>query len=251
MFIFKKIVDPIFSPLFLCIIISLIGVFLLWFTKRQKTGKLLVSTSIAILLIFSYSTVSNKMISFLEYQYTPLYNAPSSVKWIVVLGGGHISDPKMPISSQISRESLVRLTEAIRLHREIPQSKLVLCGGKVFDKTPEAQLMYNTAIIMNVSPYNMIMESKSRDTEEQAKLIGTIVKKNRFILVTSALHMPRAIKLFRIAGLTPIPAPTDYITKKKCLSPRDFYPAPGNLDKAERAFHEYIGIIWTKINKTS
>jgi uncharacterized SAM-binding protein YcdF (DUF218 family) len=82
-------------------------------------------------------------------------------------------------------------------------------------------------MIMNISPHNMIMESKSRDTEEQARLVGTIVKKNRFILVTSALHMSRAMNLFRKAGLTPIPAPTGYITNKtKFLSPRDFYPAP-------------------------
>jgi uncharacterized SAM-binding protein YcdF (DUF218 family) len=229
----------------------LTGIFLLWFTKRQKLGKLLVSFGILFLLIFSYSPVSSRLISHLEYQYPPLYTAPSSIKWIVVLGGGHISDSKMPISSQISRESLVRLTEAIRLHREIPQSKLVLCGGKLFDKIPEAQTMYNTAIIMNISPNNIITENKSRDTEEHAKLVKAIVKKNRFILVTSALHMPRAITLFKKAGLSPVPAPAGYITNKKLyLLPRDFYPSPSNLDNAERALHEYVGIIWAKMSKS-
>jgi len=248
MFIFKKIITPLFLPMSLCLILLLTGIFLLWFTQRQKTGKLLVSAGAILLLLLSCGDVSNKLIAPLEYKYPPLSTVPSSVKWIVVLGGGHVSDSKLPVSSQISRESLVRLTEAVRLHREMPQSRLVLSGGKFFDKVPEAQILYRAAKIMNVSPSDMIMESSAKDTEEQARLIRAIVKKQPFILVTSASHMPRAIALFKKYNLSPIPAPTGHLAEKKSyLLPRNFYPLSENIYKAELALHEYLGIIWLKI----
>lgn len=77
MFIFKKIVAPLFLPMSLYLIISLTGISLLWFSKRQKTGKLLVTAGAALLLLLlSYDGVSNKFIAPLSIY--PLCTVPPS-----------------------------------------------------------------------------------------------------------------------------------------------------------------------------
>ncbi len=80
-------------------------------------------------------------------------------------------------------------------------------------------------------------------------VVKEIVGKDKFILVTSASHMPRAIGLFRKYGMDPIPAPTDYMVKERegGLTPRVFFPSAGSLEKAGRAIHEYLGMMWGKV----
>jgi len=68
------------------------------------------------------------------------------------------------------------------------------------------------------------------------------------LLVTSASHMPRSMILFKKLGMHPIPAPTEYQVKgRRGTSPKRFYPTADGLMKAERAFYEYIGLVWTKM----
>lgn len=130
-----------------------------------------------------------------------------SVKWIVVLGGGHTSDPNIPVTSQISDASLVRLIEGVRLHNKIPGSKLVLSGGKVFDAVAESETLEKIAMSIGVKQEDIILESRSKDTADQAQLIKPIVGNDDFILVTSAVHMPRSMAMFKKLGMHPIPPP--------------------------------------------
>jgi uncharacterized SAM-binding protein YcdF (DUF218 family) len=171
-----------------------------------------------------------------------------NVKLIVVLGGGHVSDPKLPITSQISEPSLVRLVEGIRIHRGLPGSKLVLSGGKPFETISNAEIMAGVAIAIGVKNQDLILEDISKDTEDEARLIQEIVGQEQFILVTSASHMPRSMALFKKLEMDPIPAPTDYLVKESLeMNPNKFYPRAENLDRAERAFHEYLGLAWAKL----
>jgi len=74
------------------------------------------------------------------------------------------------------------------------------------------------------------------------------VGNEKFILVTSASHMPRSMALFEKLDMQPIPAPTDYgVRKRQGVSPGMFFPSADNLRKAEKAFHEYLGLAWGKI----
>ncbi|MBW2649390.1 MAG: YdcF family protein [Deltaproteobacteria bacterium] len=92
----------------------------------------------------------------------------------------------------------------------MPESRLVFSGGAVFDPVSEAEVMARAAEIMGVEGDRIILEEISRDTGDQARLVQKIVGDERFILVTSASHMPRSMVLFRKSGMEPIPAPTDY-----------------------------------------
>ena len=258
MFILKKIISVFLYPLPLSLLISFLGLYLLWFTTKQKTGKILISVGLIILTLFSYSVVSNKLLRPLERKYDSFEMRGSSlvsetedepaIKYVVVLGGGHSSDPELPLMSQIGRSSLVRLMEGIRIYRKYLGAKLILSGGIVFDPVPEAEVLARVAIETGVPERDIILESKSKDTKDQAKFIKPIVSNEPFVLVTSASHMPRSMALFKKLGMNPTPSPIGhYVHVGQGLSPHSFFPSTGDLYKSERAIYEYLGLTWSKL----
>ena len=252
MFLFKKIVGPFFFPLSLCLEFFLIGLFLLWFTKKKKVGKIFISVGVTVLILFSYGPVPNLLLRPLENEYPPLSKIKDlpEIRWIVVLGGAHTSDPRMPANSQLSGFSLSRLVEGVRLHYSLPGSKLILSGGALYDPVPEAEVFAEAALALGVKSQNLVLESLSKDTEEEAILIQKIVGNDPFALVTSASHMSRSMALFRKLGMRPIPAPTDYLLKEFHggeISPGMFLPRIKELQKMETAIYEYLGLSWAKL----
>jgi uncharacterized SAM-binding protein YcdF (DUF218 family) len=256
MFLFKKIFAPLFLPLSVIIALLLAGLFLVWFTRKQKTGKIVITMGVMLLIVFSYGFTSDRLLKPLEQRFPPLMidshpvvsGEVSSVKWIVLLGGGHTYDRDLPVTSHISEESLARLTETIRIYKRIRGSKILLSGGAVFDPHPEAKVLSSVAQILNVPSGDIFLDNDSRDTEEQALRIRTIVGRDPFVLVTSAYHMPRAVAIFKKQNMAPIPAPTNHMVRKReNIYPSDFYPSSMGLRKVEISVHEYLGLIWSKI----
>ena len=254
MFIFKKIVSQSFYPLPVSLEISFLGLALLWFTRKQRAGRLLVSFRLLTLTLLSYGAISDQLLGHLENEYEP-YNVNSlnqdsnyRIQFVVVLGGGHISDPTLPITSQIDDSALVRLVEGIRVYRRHPGSRLVLSGGSAFDPIPHAELMARVAKEIGVDENDILIEAQSKDTRDEAHLIKSIVGSSPFVLVTSASHMPRAMALFKKLDLNPIPAPTGHRVKdRQRVHPGMFFPNSIDLRKSERAFHEYLGIRWARL----
>ena len=258
MFILKKIIAGFLFPLPLSILLSLLGLYLLWFTTKQKVGKILVSVSLVILTLFSYRVIADKLLRPLERQYdtfeikssatAPNIGEDSTIKFVVVLGGGHTSDPELPLLSQINSSPLVRLIEGIRIYRKFSGAKLLLSGGGAFDPISEAEVMARIAREMGVSESDIILESKSKDTKDEALFIKPIVGNEPFVLVTTASHIPRSMALFKKLGMNPIAAPIGHSVKdKQVLSHYSFFPNTANLHKTELAIHEYIGMTWAKL----
>ena len=149
---------------------------------------------------------------------------------------------------QIGSSSLARLIEGIRIHHELPGSTLLLSGGAVFDPVPEAETMAAVARMLGVSPDDLVLESQSKDTGQQAQFLQAIIRNDRCVLVSSAIHMPRAMLVFEQKGLRPIPAPTDFGDwMRKETNPYRFFPRAGELRKVETAVHEYLGLLWAKV----
>jgi uncharacterized SAM-binding protein YcdF (DUF218 family) len=170
------------------------------------------------------------------------------VRWIVVLGGGHVADSQLPATGQLSTPSLARLIEGIRIYRRLPQTKLILSGGPGFTNTSDGAIMAQAAQALGVPAAAIVAETAARDTEEQAQLIKPIVQQDQFILVTSANHLPRAMALFQKVGLQPIPAPADFQVKTSLLlTPGYFYPSVEALSKTDRSFYEFWGWWWAKV----
>ena len=72
--------------------------------------------------------------------------------------------------------------------------------------------------------------------------IKSIVGDDPFVLVTSASHMPRSVKLFRHEGLRPLPAPAYY----RCRGESEYLlPRVVNIETCHLAVHEYLGLAWS------
>ena len=258
MFLFKQLVSPLFSPLPLCLEILLLGLFLLWFTRKQNAGKVLVTLGTLLLLLLGTGVISDRLLEPLEYRFPPIsriadFEAPDSVeaepiRWVVVLAGGHTYDPHLPVTCRISRESLVRLVEGIRLYRQLPDCKLLLSGRGFSASFPEAESLAGVARSIGVDPNDLVLESESKDTKDQARGLASILGPDRFALVTSASHMPRALSMMKNMGLHPIPAPTGHqVHKRGGIMPLEPYPDARGLLKAEMALHEYLGLAWARL----
>ncbi len=245
MFFFKKLIVPFLMPFPLGLAMFFAGIFLVWFTKKQKTGKILRTSGILWILFFSLNPVADLLLSPLESAFLKYEPGVQTVKYVVVLGGGHISDQRLPLSSQIGSASLTRLIEGVKIFRENPGSKLIVSGYEGGDKTPHAVIMANIAKSIGVDASDIIIEPRSKDTKDEARMIKDIVMDDPFVLVTSASHMKRAVALFKFHGLSPVPAPTYF--RIKGSDTFTLMPSRDSLIKSEAAIHEYLGIVWANL----
>lgn len=250
MFLFKKIVSRFFFPLTVVDFLLIFGVCCLWSEKRTNLGKILVTCGTVLLVLLGYGVLTNPLLQPLEQWHPPLVvengravNGPADVdasRWIIVLSGGGALKPGLPVTGQLSSETVVRVVEGISLYRRLPGTRLLLSGNR-----PEATLMTQLAIDLGVPKDHLVVEAQGWDTKDQARNIRSIIHDEPAILVTSASHMPRSIALFRGQGMLPIPAPTGHLASTRTgLSRDDLFPQAKNVMKCERAVYEYLGLAW-------
>ena len=256
MYLLKKIVTEFFMPLPFSLGLCFIGLGFLWFTARQKTGRLLVTAGVVLLALFSYGFVGDLLMNPLEKPYAPLVlntqpdggTRPSTqAKWIVVLGSGNLADARAPGRTFLTASSMFRVVEGVRLYRQLPGAKLILAGGPTNNPVSEAETMSQTAVDLGVPKQDIVLEPVAKDTEGQAQTIQALVKDDQFILVSSGFHLPRALFLFRKRGLAPIPAAVDYRAANGGPFSDDFFPQAPNIRKLELAIHEYLGMMWYRV----
>ncbi len=153
-----------------------------------------------------------------------------------------------PANLQIGTTTLSRLVEGLRVPSHLPGSRLLLSGGAVFDPVSEADTMSAVAKALRGGDVDPLLERNSKDTGNQARLIAAIVKDDPFVLVTSAIHIPRAMLLFRQQGMDPVPAPAEIADfSSRDLQPAYFFPRAASLARVEAAWHEYLGLFWVKM----
>lgn len=245
MFLFKKIAGELLAPLSIVLIAAAVALVLLWFTRRQRLGKLIATAAFLLFVTLAYGWLGGPALHALERDYAPMAAPPPGIKWVIVLGGGSYSDPELPPIAQLTESSLARAVEGVRLYRQVPDAKLVLSGGRVFGGGSDAETMSALALQLGVPRDRIVMEGASEDTEGQARLIREMLKGERCILVTSAVHMRRSIALFRKQGVDALPAPTHYLSQSNPgIQPADFFPRPGRIRGADAAMHEYLGLAW-------
>ena len=179
---------------------------------------------------------------------------------IVVLGAGHDSDPRLPATSSLEKNSLLRLTEAVRLYRLIPDSRLVLAGYHDDREGARSQAEMYAEAAMELgadlgdrSRYALLPGASDtweesgayknlRDAEREA------TQEKRVIVVTNAMHMPRAIAGFRQRGFDPVASPAGYEIKKDGNNESflsfgfgDFLPSSEHTGRLKSAIKEYTG----------
>ncbi|KLV10825.1 envelope biogenesis factor ElyC [Photobacterium ganghwense] len=245
MFELKKIVSAFLMPLPAMLLIGLAGLLLLWFSRRKGLGTGLVSIAFLGIFLFSFQPVSTSLLRPVEKAYPPYVPSGKPVEFVMVLGSGHIIDNAMPITSQLSRTALMRLSEGIRIHRMFPGSKLILSGFSGGTEVSQARMMAQVALALGVNKHDILLLETARDTKEEASQAATVVGDHKLVLVTSASHMSRALNEFHSEGLTPIPAPTNFLASNKIEQPWERYkPQALYLEQTERYWHEQLGRWW-------
>lgn len=235
MFLVKKILSRVFFPLPLCCELLIVGMLLLWLSKRQRLGKILVSIAVLLLLLLSNAQIGDLLLSPLESRYPPLAD-PSAlgkdsqgpIRWVVVLGGGTLRS---------------RFIEGARVQRALPSSKLLLSVGGDDASADDAMEM---ARLIGLRREDLIIMQEARNTREEVDRMRQTIGADRFVLLTSASHMPRAMTLFQGAGMNPLPAPVEYMVKSRS-GYENWMPSAGSLYLSERAIYEYLGLLWLRL----
>jgi len=224
-------------PLSILLGLFLMGLIMLRTNRTRLIAKKVLTFTFLIFVLLSYGALSYWPLQKLENIYPPIdikSVRPNNIKWVVVLAGA-------------PEETIVRLTEGIRIYRLLSGAKLIVSGGKMVDAAPEpsSSRMARIATGLGVNAEDIVQENLSRDTKDEARIIRSMIHETPFVLVTSAYHMPRSMALFKAQGMHPIPAPTGHhiLPDERYLHPNWFFPNTYNIMDAEIVLHEVLGII--------
>ncbi|AHE97867.1 ElyC/SanA/YdcF family protein [Thioalkalivibrio paradoxus] len=242
----KPLVGAFAAPLALATLLVLLAALALW-RGRRVLGRLLLVLGLLLIFLSSWAPVANRLLAPLEGAYPPVWDPRDhgDVTAVVVLGAGWEPDFDAPASIRLSTSSSVRLMEGLRLLEALPEAKLVVSGGsRRADEAPVAQGYAAAAQALGVPAERIVVLDTPTDTAQEAyavrELLGT---EARFLLVTSASHMPRSVRHFERVGLAPIASPTHYLTGRDGPHRLGYWvPSSDALRKTERAVYEYLGL---------
>ena len=200
------------------------------------------------LWIASTPIFSDHLCLTLEQRYPPIaVEATPTADAIVVLGGA-VGGPEPPRITLDLTDAADRVLHAARLYRAGKAPVIVISGGAISwlgSDIPEAGSIQSLLEEWGVPGASILTESASRNTYENAVFTRQLLAAHelqRVLLVTSAMHMPRALATFRSAGINAVPAPTDYtVTYKNKRTVIDFLPDAAELSHTTDAIKEYIG----------
>lgn len=246
MFVLKQFLKYLLLPP-LPWMLLILAVLIFW--ERRWARKLLFFTLVLIFALHS-GPVNYALRYPLESRYAPLLDPRNAGPYdvIVVLTGSTVPAGGLIPFATIDEPMFRRLDEAWRLYQIAPKPILV-SGGHVNPFTPdkdENQIARSYLIRWGVPKDHVIGESKSRDTFESAVEVAKVLKERgwkRYLLVTSALHMPRSMLAFSANAPDPIPAPGDYSIGKFDITPLDFFPGEGVAPRLYATLHEYAGLV--------
>lgn len=226
----------------------LLAVFVAWYLRKERQLKWLVIGAVAWFIIISTPLLPNILVNSLENRFSPIFVEELEHKearyHIIVLGGGHGYDERLPANSLLSLTALGRLNEGIRLHRQLLNSKLVLSGFSASGRTSQAEMLQQTAILLGINEAATILQKEPGNTYEEARnYANNYGSKYPVILVTSAIHMPRAVMLFERFGVEVAASPANYRLRGSWKRKWIGLPSTGNIDNLRAAFYEYAAIL--------
>jgi uncharacterized SAM-binding protein YcdF (DUF218 family) len=237
--------------------VGLIGAILLA-TRFASLGRRLMLFSVALLAVCGFSPLGNWLLYPLEQRFPPWDAARGAPDGIVVLGGPIDADLSAAHGVAVVSAAGDRLIAAAALARRYPNARLVYTGGSanlISNDAKEAD--YATALFesLGVSKARLVMERRARNTQENAefsKVIAAPKSGERWLLVTSAYHMPRSIGLFRKAGFPVEPYPVDWRVGGRAYLMNFHNFSIDGLASVDVAVREWMGLAAYRITgKTS
>ena len=230
------------------VLLSLLG----WWVARSRAvlGGAIMWLSALLLVGLSTDAGSALLVQPLEQQSLPLISArESKAGAIVILGGGRLhAAPEAGGRDQVGVQTLMRLRAGAHIQRQTGLPVLVAGGAPDGSGESEARLMAHTLKEdFNVSV--RWIEDKSTNTAGNAVLAAPVLHQaniRRILLVTDAVHMPRARLVFERAGLEVVPMPTNFVSMRH-TDAASFIPHAQALKNSHYALHEWLGLLWYEI----
>ena len=219
-----------------------------------QATRLVLAGTLAFLVLLAVLPVGDLLLQPLEGRYPP---APvlERVAGIVVLGGAEDARKTALWGQPQLNESAERLTSAVMLARRYPHARILFAGGSGALRDiagggySEAAVARQFFIDQGILPSRLLFESRSRNTAENARHSFDLASPGAdetWVLITSAFHMPRAIRSFEVAGWPGIVAyPVDYRTGR--FVDGIGWDLPRNLALVNTAIKEYAGLIAYRI----
>jgi len=236
MFFLKKVISYFILPPG----IYVIAFILIFFLSKQKLLRRFALLCALSLYLISVEPVKDILI----YPLENYYKAPKVLAGdaVVVLGGGVYNNGRLKASS------FKRLITGFLIYREL-KKPIILSGGAAISTIPEAKVMKELLKSFGVPERDIFADVKSRDTFENAKYVKELCQKigcGKIILVTSGFHMPRAVGVFKKAGLNVVPYPTDLKFEGR-YNVYSFFPKYSVFYDSSIAIREYIGLLFYKL----
>jgi uncharacterized SAM-binding protein YcdF (DUF218 family) len=232
----------------------LLGVTLVLFWKHPRWAAVAIALALTGLLLGSNSYVAAGLVRSLERQHVPGKNIPKA-EAIVVLGGATRA-PDSPRPWVEVNEAGDRVLYAARLYQKQKAPRLILSGGRINWKgtgNSESEDMASLLQMMGVPSSAILEDPSSLNTYENAVNVKQILDREGIktvLLVTSAMHMPRSMSIFKKLGIEASPAPTDFLIADRSLASQswqdvvlDILPDAEQLYLSSRALKEYIGLL--------
>lgn len=249
-FFLSKLLSFLISPFLWCILLLVLSQLL----KKRMYKKVLRISALGIFLIFSNTAMFNWTITKWE---GPIENAGVEINKasnIVILGGYSSINAKS--NKILFFQSVDRLLQALPIYHQNPGSKIILSGGSaeiMFEEVPEAIYLKNYLISINIPENDIIVESESRNTNENAiqtkKVLSAINTSGDVILITSAFHMRRAQRCFEKMGINVIPYYSHFLQHTNQLKPGEYFiPSLATLNQWPLLLKEWLGMFMYKIN---
>jgi uncharacterized SAM-binding protein YcdF (DUF218 family) len=257
-FFLSKTLGVMLLPSNLLIGVGIVGLLLLP-SRFESLGRKLVVASILLLAICGFSPIGNLLFYPLESRFPPWDHSRGAPDGIVVLGGAIVPNLSAAHGMAMFGPSIDRIIASAELAHRYPNVRIVFSGGNnnlvYSDAAREADFATPVFESFGLSRNRLIIERRARNTEENAEFSKALVSpKNgeRWLLVTSAYHMPRSIGIFRKAGFAVEPYPVDWRLgdRSDLLRFSGFFT--GGLTRIDTASREWMGLIASWITgKTS
>jgi uncharacterized SAM-binding protein YcdF (DUF218 family) len=247
-FILAKILGFFSAPSNVLMLLGVIGA-VLTATRFARAGRRIAVTALILLAIVGWSPFGNAIILPLEERFPPWDASRGAPTGIISLGGA-LDTVVSPVRGEVAlNEAAERMTAIAELARRFPDARIVFSGGSgriIFDGVSEASLAARLFESFGIVKDRITLEDKSRDTLENARFTKALVQPKpgeRWLLVTSAHHMPRSVGLFRSEGF-PIEAfPVDYRTRGAIDLLRPFSTLGDGLRRTDTAMREWVGLL--------
>ena len=227
-----------------CLVLAAAGVAACLVPATRRLSRVLIAGAGVLLLVLSSGWTASALLAPLEHAYGPASVRPGDPqpRAIVVLAAYGAEDRDMPLSSWPNGSAMFRIVEAVHLRRRCAECKLYLTGS-----SPTVEVMAQVLLSLGVPQDGMVLDTASQNTGQSARNLAGRLREVPVYLVTSAGHMPRAMLAFRAHGLDPVPAPTDYQLPRQ-FARAHLMPSPMSLHFSDLAVHEYLGILWYRLN---